>query len=233
MRRTKLYMLIVIFGFSIPSVYAQEIVLTFQEGFDGYTGTKDTHLDEILPTTSFGSDAWVVVDGSFPPIGYGNHGLLWFSDLFGSGAKQIPLGSEIIKATLDLNIIDTGLVTTSLHRMLQPWQEIDTWNDWVDVISADNTEAVGSADLVITGNLGLGHHTFDVTDSLEAWSAGAQNYGWAFLPGTDFEDGREFSSSDEANISFRPSLEITYVPEPATLLLFGLGALALRRKHKA
>jgi len=34
-------------------------------------------------------------------------------------------------------------------------------------------------------------------------------------------------------MSLRGGYIVEYVPEPATLLLFGLGGLALRRKHRA
>ncbi|MGA2322620.1 MAG: PEP-CTERM sorting domain-containing protein [Sedimentisphaerales bacterium] len=44
-------------------------------------------------------------------------------------------------------------------------------------------------------------------------------------------DGMDFFSSLEYNYGHPSQLTVTTVPEPATLLLFTLGGLALRRKH--
>jgi len=58
----------------------------------------------------------------------------------------------------------------------------------------------------MTGRLGtLGATHFDVTASVQAWSNGALNYGWAFLPlGSN---GWSFSSAEGAT---PPSLTVTY-----------------------
>ncbi len=69
--------------------------------------------------------------------------------------------------------------------------------------------------------------TWDVTASLQAWSAGAANNGWAFIGTTD--NGWDAYTSEFATVGSRPVLSGTFtpVPEPTTTALLGLGGLAL------
>ncbi len=72
--------------------------------------------------------------------------------------------------------------------------------------------------------------------SLQAWLAGASNFGWVIA--NDSNDGIQFHSSDSATSAARPTLTVTFtpVPEPGTLVLVGLtgaAALCVRRVRLA
>lgn len=199
----------------VSSQSATAITLTFQEGVNSYIGTMDTNIREDLPNTSFGNEDLVFIDKVSPP----SHGLIRFENVFGNGAGQIPLGVEIIEATLTVNVNNQGGASV-IHRMLVSWNETDTWNDWGDNIAphnnqggiqTDDSEAVISAE--DPGFLPgfLGDLDIDVTASVQAWSDGAANHGWVLLA-----DGWSFRSSEYLDdVSLRPELSVDYVPLPS------------------
>jgi len=77
---------------------------------------------------------------------------------------------------------------------------------------------------------------WDVTNTVSLWYGGTENDGF-LLAATGFVGSGssaygEFDSkeSERYNWYYRPILTIDYVPEPATLLLLGLGATLLRKR---
>src|SRR3712207_2498704 len=117
--------------------------LSFQQGVNGYTGTFDTMLRGYRPTLSYAEAASVSVD-SDDRNDLASQVLLRFSDIFGSGSGQIPLGAQIISATLTLQTTNIGSTNDTgsgakLHRMLASWSETDTWDKMGDGVQADGT----------------------------------------------------------------------------------------------
>ena len=157
-----------------------DTTVSFQEGVDGYTSTQDTHIEEDVPTTSFGSNTDVEVDLQNSGLGE-EQALIRFDNLFGSGAGQIPLGATIISATLTLDGADTSSssATISLHRMLTTWSESSTWNSLTSGISTDDVEASSTADATIPNPDIIETKVLTGLEStLQAWSDGATNHGW-------------------------------------------------------
>lgn len=208
------------------------IIYTFQQDdVDGYTGTRDTHLDVSTPDTSYGDSNWVGVDATYGDS-WREDALLRFDGIFGNEPNQIPLESTIISATLTLYVGGTGgECGATVHRMLQTWDENVTWGNSFGGNGIDANEAVAASDAVVdgppSGPLGI-----NVTTTVQAWSDGADNYGWVFLAKPISTNGWHFHSSEyTADEALRPKLEVI-IPEPATLLLFGLGGLAVLRKSR-
>lgn len=185
--------------------------VTIQQNVGGYTGTKDTYIRESRPTNSYGGAAAVFADGS-DSSGAEIQGLLSFTNIFGDGPGQIPLGSTITSATLTLTMSDGTTSPISFYRMAQNWGGMATWNSWGNGIQTNGIEALATADLTLAG-LGTGAQSIDVMQSLQAWSNGATNFGWMLSSGGS--DGFSFSSSSGTSA---PVLTVTYEapipPEP-------------------
>ncbi|MCA8961078.1 MAG: DNRLRE domain-containing protein [Planctomycetes bacterium] len=196
----------------LTSLTRGQDTLVFQQGVDGYGGTYDGSLSGTQPDT--------ILDGQGVGCsGLGMtallHGLLRFEDIVGSGPNQIPQGSTILSATLTLQVFNGSAprgktLTTTVHRMLQPWSETDTWNDWVDGIQADGSEATIASDNSFLG-AASGPLVIDVTSSIAEWvRCGSSNYGWVFI-GAGSNDGWLAYDSESATPADRPRLSVSFV----------------------
>jgi hypothetical protein len=164
-----------------PPPPVQQTVI-FRDGERDYAGTRDTYLREHTPDRPAGDLSSINVDADDPPDSDEQvHALLRFDDIFGSGPGQIPPGSTIVSATLTLTTTDPGADAT-FHRMLSDWnEERSTWSSMVGGVDDDDVEATESEDLR-TGPVAVGARDFGVTASVQAWSDGGANRGWALLP---------------------------------------------------
>jgi len=212
------------------------VTIVFQEGSllpggGTYTGTQDTEIQEGNPTASLGASTSVRVDLFFD-TGFGTgevQGLLLFDNLFGALPDQIPLGSTINSAVLTLDVFNSSNVPIgiiSIHQMTTAWSESSTWSSLGSGVQV-GSETVTAADDSHTAEF-IALTTFDVQASLQAWSDGASNLGWALF--NSDTDAIEFRSSEFGTVSSRPLLTVDFtpVPEPGSLLLAGLaGAAAL------
>ncbi len=86
---------------------------TFEDGVNGYQGTVDTWTEISIPLRDIGRDTRVLIDGS---IGDPSWGFLRFDDLFGSGPGQIPPGTQINDARIEISIFNPGNFFT-VHDM--------------------------------------------------------------------------------------------------------------------
>ena len=148
-------------------------------------------------------------------------------DVIDSATLYIQTGSEQYDGSSTSTVI-------KLHRLLQPFDEHDTWDSSFggDGIQADDVEAVATADVVYLGGASDGELlAFDVTESLQAWAGGAANYGW-LIEEEAVGSNRWYFLSAESDSP--PVLEYTVVPEPSTLVLLvlGLAALCVLKKRR-
>ncbi len=210
--------------FGLPDLPALS-TYTFQDGrvVEGtiYNSTKDTQIRKNNPTTNYGTSSTpLLVDDADVGAQNRSQTLLAFENIIGVGPAKIPAGSQIVSAQLIVDSVNPGN-GASLHRMLRPWSESDTWNTLANGVTPNNQEArseslasFGSAQLFALPtqrNLSI-----DVTEDIQAWVNGQANYGWALLPWETGTDGWSFSPSEAAALDARPKLVITWLTPAAT-----------------
>lgn len=196
-------------GLEIASLYLKApprtLVLT------GPSQVLDAQISADTPTIPNGSGASVNVDGS-PHA----HGLMKFPTLIGSGTGQVPAGSLVTSATLQLNCTNPGHVMR-LYRLTQDWIEDQaTWTSRATGVAWASVGADGAgsnASVAVTGDCTTtGLRSVDLTRFVQEWSDGSPNYGVVMTDsGTD---GVDFTSSESAS---SPILNVLYQSTPQLL----------------
>ena len=204
-----------------PAVADAGVVVSFQEGVGGYTGTQDTWIAES--DNEHGGEVTLLWDG---PTGLGSiNPLLRFDSIIGNGAGQIAPGSTILSAKLKLQIaVNIGEVA-NVHRMLVTWSEADTFSTLGGGVSLNDIDAVAAPDAT-TSSGQSSPILVDVTFSVQQWAGGDANFGWLIDQPTS--DGVRVHSSEAVTPSDRPLLEVEFqpIPEPSTFALTTLALLA-------
>lgn len=205
----------------VPSAYA-ESSFVFQQGVGGYVGTVDTTLVDSDVAIGSPPNVQTFSPGNPDPArvsevllsGQNRQVLIRFDGIFGAGINQIPVGSSITSATLQISTWQSqdlshfSNASQLLYRMVLAWNDSVTWNSAIDGMATDGIEASVSPDDSPIGN------TFpvevDVTSSLVAWAAGGSNQGWVMFSGSTDD---WLAASSESTTP--PRLTVIVAPEPA------------------
>jgi hypothetical protein len=167
--------------------------------------------------------------------------LVKFEDVVGDGAGKMPADAQLVSAKLSLHLFSEGGDGIELHRIQGAWDETSTWDSVASKLGVglESVDGLGYVQDVQQGTF----LNFDVTSSVQAWLAGADNNGWVIGGIVGSASGIEFDSADGPNSEFAPRLELTFVPaaaaavpEPSTWALLvcgGLAWLAVRRSRRA
>lgn len=182
----------------------------FQQGVAGYDKSVDTEIWALAPNTILESNPNASSDANND--GGESQVLLRFDEIFGDAKSQVPLGSRIVAARLEVSAFDQGS-TVHLHRMLVPFPASATWNSLVAGVSADGLEASRHKDSLTFGKIAANTSTvyFDVTDTVQRWSGGKPNYGWVFI--NTGGNGWDFYVSEYDDVKQRPKLVIEFEPK--------------------
>ena len=179
---------------------------TYIGNYDGLSGT-DLSLSDRLGVMGVNTQ------------GIGMQALMRFESLDDELAA-IPEGAGIDSATLSIqtgSLLYDGTSTSTvikLHRLLQPFDEHETWDSSFggDGVQPDGIEAFATADVTYTGGVVDGELVeFDVSNSLQAWLEGEANYGWVIMQETEGSNRWYFLSSESDS---PPVLEYTYTMNP-------------------
>jgi hypothetical protein len=194
--------------------------VTFQEGVNGYAGTQDTFLQQAVPGNVNGALEGFEWDDSDPNGSVNqNVALIRFDDIFGSGSGQVPVGANILSATLSYTVGPSSAavgVTAQLHEVRVAWDESVNWNTFGSTagVQTDDYDATVVADAPADA---LGTYQVNVTGSLQRWvNNPGSNLGWIFIPPPPGADGggSEMESSEyTGNISQRPKLTVQYTEQ--------------------
>ncbi len=187
----------------------------FRQGLNGYAGAADTMISLAAPTADESAATLLNSDGDTDSGTAGDQPsqiLVRFANLFGPNAGQVPLNATILSAKLSFwtgsGASDVSASLLSIHRMLIPWSDGDTWDSLVDGVSADDTDAALADSFTEVPEVNDAPVIFDVTADIAAFLAGTPNDGWLIR---DLgSDGWDADSSESAKETTRPTLQITF-----------------------
>lgn len=185
----------------------QTNTVSLRQGVDDYGGTVDTYLQEDEPDTDNGAATTLNVDDDDPGgTDRDVQALVRFENLVGSDPDQVPPGVDVVSASAHFRTTNEG-AGAAAHRMYTSWDDSDTWNSLGGGVDADGNEAAETpVDTSAPANSKT-EHGIDVTDSVQAWTDGETNHGWALLPVGD--DGWDFYSAEGDT---PPELSVSYDP---------------------
>jgi len=198
-------------------------VAVFREGINGYTGTRDTWINEDDPDQSYGDDKTRQSDDDVANSifsDYQGQAMIAFDEILGQAgdAGTIPAGAKVIRAMLTLDVAEDvdGIFNPEFHvwEMAREWNEQSTWNSMGDGLAEDDLgEYLGAflGDNVPDSDT---LRRVEITSAVQRWVDGAPNHGIAILPeiisGND--DGISIWTSEASNGLFRPTLEVIFEP---------------------
>ncbi len=191
------------------------VTVSFQDGVaptSDYSGTRDTKIKSDEPTTIFGSDDELELDGD------PDRSVLLKWDL-----SSLPAGSTIQSATITLEIFDVSPDTYEIYEMQQDWVEDEAnWNQYRTGDSWQTEGAEGAPDrgLDVLGTIlasDVGPLMITLSDSavsvIEKWIADPSvNYGFILQNYTSADNGIDFDSRETSNVRYRPKLTLTFAP---------------------
>ncbi len=199
---------------------------TFCQGVNGYSGTVDTQVRLVGPDTTYAAATTLSPDPlvASAPVPNPQQVLIRFDNIIGVAADQVPARATIHAAILDLTSIqaDSQGAGGLFHTLLKPWDASNTWNTWVNGISADGVEAALSPTATLPSE-GYGatvqatRHAVEITADVQAWvNSVRENNGWVILPWEDGSNGWNFNSAEASLADMRPQLRVYYTPAVAT-----------------
>jgi len=186
--------------------------VTFQDGLNGYTGTRDTYLSGWSVNENNANATTLYSSGAYTD-------LVRFA-VFASEGGPVPNGATITSAQLSLYKTSSYDYVFQARRMLKDWVEGEaTWNrprigaTWtVAGAGGSGTDYASVVDATAAVGFAPGWLAFDVTTGVQAMSSGQVNYGWRLLGVSGNSNEKQFASSEYATQSLRPKLTISYTP---------------------
>jgi len=197
---TRLFGVLAIIAMSADESRASE-TLTFREGDGGaYSSTHGATVSWYSGGGGQGSETLLWV--STYAIEWYKIGYIAFPDIIGTNPGQIPPGSTIESATLQLTRANDSELSTSFELLTSTWDE--------NTINFANRPTVGPGVGMIPAGP-AGDYVIDVSSSVAAWSQGTGNWGFMMAtPISDLLSSQSFYSDDAPDLATRPLLTVTF-----------------------
>jgi hypothetical protein len=232
------------------AAHSQVVNTSFQNGANGYTGTFDRRISELLADDGDnGSDAAsYFLDGYSAAVGTtaaspDAQGLIRFDNLIGNGAGQVPANATILSAKLTLTTSLAGNAQTSgpfgVAGLNQAFDSstgyFSSFTSATDFGSRGAWWQDGYATRPVGG---YGFQVPGVADSanvhalVQSWANGTPNHGMVIQAGTSDTVAANAGTNDGWSIhttgfpfsDSRPKLEVSYTTAPVTKRTFQRGA---------
>ena len=194
------------------SIGVGPLLVTFQDGVNGYFGTRDTSILRNSPNVNFGLDSEVKVDGRPDKATL----LRW--DLTG-----VAPGTTIQSVSMTFNVTNKSDYAFEIYGLRQVWVENEaTWNEFsvgneweIEGASGNNDRGsgvIGTALLSSTGMATIQLNTAGVA-LVQSWVDNpTANFGLVIQNYTTAaKNGLRFSSREALEINHRPKLTVGYV----------------------
>jgi len=190
--------------------------VAFQNGINGYDGTKDVGIIQVSPLESaLDPYVWVVQNGFRDEF----QALLSFDQIVGESPEQIPPGARITGAYLRIYL---GAIQGAdcddpilFHRMLVPWDETSTWNSepWGENGIKQGTHTDRIPEFNTTFPFARKYYDVEMNiSSLQARADGEEDFGWLIRAITS--DSWAYFTSHNPIVSQRPALFVHYDTDP-------------------
>jgi hypothetical protein len=184
-------------------------VVSFQDGVNAYTGTRDTKIKSDATTTNFGTNTTLEIDGS-PD----------YAGLISWDLTSIPAGKTVTAVTVSFNVTDISASAYELYALKRAWSETTaTWNVASTGVNWQTVGANGANDRETTVLGSLTGSTAGVkTITLNA-SGIAKVQSWINTPSTNYglvildyanTDGLDLNTREIGTVASRPKITVTY-----------------------
>ncbi len=199
-----------------PDVDPPVVIVSFQEGVDGYSGTKDAHILEWPVKCDNNTGAHDEIEATRNDAGNSN-------DDKAIDLSSIPSTATVTAANLELFFIGERFgsgasKTLNVHRITGSWIEgTGTGFDGQNVAGVDwpskpSFDAPSIDDQLIGTDVDT-WYSFSITATAQSWVSNASsNYGVILMEDSpSASDGtKDFASSEHATLSSRPKLTVSY-----------------------
>src|SRR2546430_12202943 len=135
---------------------------------------------------------------------------LQFPSIFGPAPGQIPAGSRMVNASLELTVTNSG-VTEDAYQITEAWSEsAATWNSFTPPgLPGTRTPKITFSPIHV------GRFSLNITPITQRWANGDANEG-ILLTSTN-GDGVDYNATE--SVRDRPSMTVQFVLPPSPLLL--------------